>query len=129
MVCRSALWFLVDVSDLMWAVGVFLQPQVLSLVVMCSVGKLAPVGVLSEKQVRREIQTFLGAETLHRFIIPNPWIGPPATTLLGRKHSVSHFMQLPITHFMQVPMYCTQRCGEVDDKVRISYVCIKGSVN
>lgn len=63
---------------------VLLQAQVLSLVVMCSVGKLAPVGVLSEKRVQREIQTFLGAETLHRFIIPNPWIGPPVTTLLGR---------------------------------------------
>ncbi|KAL8621278.1 hypothetical protein ACOMHN_008103 [Nucella lapillus] len=56
--------------------------HVLCLIVMCAVGNVAPAGLLSEKEVAQEVQTFLGAETVHRYVIPNPWIGPPATTLL-----------------------------------------------
>ncbi|PVD29947.1 hypothetical protein C0Q70_09208 [Pomacea canaliculata] len=56
--------------------------QLVSLTVLCIYGNLAPLGILSQKQLRKEVQTFLGAETFHRWIPPNPWIGPPAKSFL-----------------------------------------------
>ncbi|XP_070211302.1 inactive rhomboid protein 1-like [Littorina saxatilis] len=92
---------------------------------MSSAGGLAPTGVLSTMEIRRDIQTFLGAETLHRYVIPNPWIGPPATIMLAAGASFAPCLRRD--HYVR-KQGAARRFRKIDD-VRFGCCQMRGPLN
>ena len=62
----------------------FFQIQLVTISVLCALGKLEEAGLEPRLKLKSGMKTFLGLETVHKWVAPNIWIGPPEKYLISK---------------------------------------------
>ncbi|XP_052225869.1 inactive rhomboid protein 2-like isoform X1 [Dreissena polymorpha] len=57
--------------------------QLVTFTLICAYSGLTYIGLEPKLSMETDIQTFLGLETVHKWILPNIWIGPSQKKLIG----------------------------------------------
>ncbi|XP_064602167.1 inactive rhomboid protein 1-like [Liolophura sinensis] len=57
--------------------------QIVTIIVMSSLAGVTTIGFEPQLEFMENIKTFLGSETVHKLVVPNPWIGPASSSFIG----------------------------------------------